>query len=225
MPEDLIVSYLSGDPIVGYMAVQFKGISENGGWLPTTWGENVANAFTPANPNKVIDYLPIDSTGSTPKNGPPKINAYSPVVGIEWTMESEYVSGSYGGTRTASRVDISNLEVEREVDQISPYFMEYAADGIQLAYVHLVHMTRKQVDSNKPEQEKSGSSQMELISWIILTNCFVSKYFYGTKAEKGEKGSAPSITHYEKVEFDYSTISFQSGTTTKTWSKGTDSGT
>lgn len=210
------------DPIVAYMAVKFKGIDTNSGWLYTTWGKSIAATVNNPGSRNPAGLLPVDGTGNTPTNGPPHIQAYAPLTTMQWSVRREYAVGSFGGARTAVRPSLSDVFVQRSVDEISPYFMEYASNGAQLANAQIVYRVRA---PESPSTTAAASTpSFETVSWIQMTNVLVTGYYYDTKAEAGEDGEPDKVSHYETLTLNYSSIVFTSHTTSKSWSKHSDTG-
>ena len=199
--------------VVAYMAAQFRGLSSNQGWAPTNWGQAAAaSGYTPNTPNKAWTYLPVDtSAGATGENGPPTIAPYGPVRTMQFSVKREYPgSPSGGGPATATRAESSDIFVQRNVDQVSPLFMQYAMSGMYIQNLHLVYniLTPQNVS--------------EYVTWVRLGNAVITGYYYDTSGKEGKGGQPAVVDHYESLTIWYTTIEFQSFTTTRGWNVATD---
>lgn len=192
------------------MAVQFKGVSQNNGWIPTTWGNAVANTYNSKNPKHAYDVLPISA--SDPTQGPPSINSYCPLRTMQWSVKREYIGSPSGNSvSTSTRAEPTDVFVQRNVDQVSPYYMQYSFTGMSLANVHLVY----------PILLPGGTSVT--VTWMRLTDAVVTGYFYDTAAQEDKESEGMAVDHYETLTLWYGSINYQSYTTTKGWSALQDS--
>lgn len=199
------------EPVVAYMAIQFKGMPAASSWPETTWGKEMSEGhrYNPTKPKNPYDVLPINATDAT--KGPPSITAYSPLRTMQWSIKREYDGSPSGGSPvSATRGEPSDIFLQRSVDQISPILMQYGFTGMQLANVHLVYAV------------VSAESTAVYITWIRLTDAVITGYYYDTKTEEAEEGGVASVDHYETLTIWYSTINFQSYTTTKGWDSTKD---
>lgn len=204
------------EPVVAYMAIQFRGMDTDSGWAPTTWGTEMSTnqEYQPTSPANNWDVLPIDSgTTKNPIKGPPSIKAYSPLRTLQWSVKREYDgSATSGGPATAVTGEGSEIFLQRSVDQLSPNLMEYSFTGMMLANVHLVYPVLT--------AEKTAS----YLTWIRLTDSIITGYYYDTKAEESDAGGVATVDHYETLTIWYSTIVFQSyNNISKGWNQDTDS--
>jgi len=202
----------SESAIVAYLAVQFMGITDNNGWVPTAWGLAKSATYNPTAPQNIWDYLPVDnSAGATGANGPPSIDAYSPVMTLQFSFARDYPgSPSGGGPATATRLKTNGIFVQRNVDQVSPILMQYSSTSMRLANVHLVYQI---VDRQKVSH---------YVTWLKLTKARVASYSYDTTRTEAVGGNAPSVSHYESLIFSFAAITFQSYSTSRGWSISTD---
>lgn len=134
--------------VPAYMAIRFKGIDENGGWVPT--GSNLnSNA------------LPAGKTG-----GPPDRKSWAPLRSFEHKITRDFEGiNSSGGPQTAVRADHSDLSVERNTDAISPLLFEYCCTGKQLAAIHLVRL-----------RQFAGSTDVTVSLYLVLEDVQVTGY-------------------------------------------------
>lgn len=109
----------------GYIAIQFKGVTTDDGWLPT--GSNLTT-----------EQLPISTTAS---EAPPSRASYAPVRRFGARLDREY-EGTFSGNgpRSPIRADHRNLMVEKLSDAVSGNLLEYLCTGKQLAWVHVVRL-------------------------------------------------------------------------------------